>query len=68
MLYCVLSVPTDLNRRKLWISAIETYQEFDYYVSKFYVFELHFVEGSIRKFGNRSIVDPNDVPTILPAM
>lgn len=57
-------VPSEPSRRKLWIDAIEQFQDFDYYVSKFYVCELHFENGSFRRIGEKTILSPNIVPTI----
>lgn len=66
MFDCILnfSVPSEPNKRKLWIEAIEKHQSFDYYVSKFYVCELHFSEESLRRGGFRTDLKPNVVPTI----
>lgn len=62
------SVPNEPNKRNEWISAIGTYQEFDYYVSKFHVCELHFPEGSIRKIGKRTTLQADALPTIFPTV
>lgn len=52
------------QQKKLWIEAIEKHQPFDYYVSKYYVCELHFPEEAIRRIGKRTDLLPNVVPTI----
>lgn len=60
------SVPSEPNKRKNWIKAIETHQEFDYFVSKYIVCELHFESDSITKTGSRTDLKRNTVPTIFP--
>lgn len=62
---CILcSVPGNPEKRYKWIQAIETYQESDYYCSKFHVCELHFPSEAIKRFGGRTELLPGTVPTI----
>lgn len=56
----------DRLKRRTWIEAIETYQPFNYFYSKFYVCELHFSPKEIRRFGGRVSLAPGAVPTIFP--
>lgn len=58
------SVPFEPNKRKKWIAAIETHQEFDYYVSKYYICELHFPADAIRRVGGRTDLQADAIPTI----
>lgn len=62
------SVPSDEKRRKAWINAIEKYQAFDSYASKFYVCELHFEDDDIIRNGAKTNLKPNVLPTEFPSM
>lgn len=53
-------------KRQKWINAIETHQEFDYTVSRFFVCESHFTTGSIQRRGKNTSLDANAVPSIFP--
>lgn len=65
-LFCFFSVPPDPVRKEAWIKAIEKYQEFDYYVSRFVVCEKHFLENEIRKVDLRKKLLPNVLPSVFP--
>lgn len=62
------SVPSDKERKDAWVAEIEKFQEFDHYVSKFYLCESHFAEGTITKTGRRAILQRNALPTIFPSV
>lgn len=64
----IFSVPSDPEKKNAWIAAIESYQQFDHFLSKFYVCELHFGAESVRKIGSRTILVPNALPTIFPVV
>lgn len=58
------SVPLDIEKRKSWIQAIESYQEFDYVPAIYSICEFHFAEGEIVKRGNRRMLAKGVVPTL----
>lgn len=60
------SVPSDPDKRMVWIAAIEKHQEFNYHISKFYVCESHFRKDDIYKNRKRTTLLPNVTPTIFP--
>lgn len=60
----IFRVPSDPTRRKKWITAIETHQEFDYSLSTFYVCDLHFPVECIIKRGARTDLAQNALPSI----
>lgn len=62
------SVPFEPARRQKWIDAIETHQQFDYYVSRYFVCEQHFSVDAIKRIGFRTDLKPNAIPTIFPQM
>lgn len=60
------SVPLDPIKRTEWIGAIETHQEFDHSICKYYICQLHFPAQFIRKAGARTDLLKGAVPTIFP--
>lgn len=64
-LFCVPSEPI---RRSKWIETIETFQEFDYTLSKFYVCEQHFSPESVIRRGARTYLASNAIPTIFTSI
>lgn len=60
------SVPDDPEKKKLWVAAIETYQQFDFYASKYFVCEQHFLVSEVKRNGFRTTLLPSAVPTVYP--
>lgn len=61
-----ISVPIDSARKKLWIEAIEHHQEFDYYISRFFVCQNHFMESDLLLKGTRTTLSPGAIPSVFP--
>lgn len=51
-------------KRRIWIDAIEKFQQFDYAAAKFFVCELHFLPEQIMRSGGRTDLVDGSVPTI----
>lgn len=58
--------PPGNAKRDDWISAIETYQEFQHHSTYFSICELHFPPSSITKKNDKYILSKDVVPTIFP--
>lgn len=60
------SVPSQPERRKKWIAAIETHQVFNYHAHAVYVCQQHFAASAMIIYDTRLMLRSNVVPTIFP--
>lgn len=61
-----IRVPYEPQRRKKWIAAIETHQEFDYVPVRFFLCENHFEPNCFIRFLLKTTLKPDSVPTKFP--
>lgn len=59
-------MPFSQPARSQWINAIESHQQFDYHVQKYYICSLHFAPGNLNIHGKKKIVLKGRVPSIFP--
>lgn len=62
--FYIQSVPSCQPDRSNWITAIEQYQPFDYYVQTFHVCSLHFKTNDLLIRGLRRTIAKGAVPSI----